>query len=345
MTAKAREPHPYMAITLKCRTGYDPMARPYNPTQQSYQLPGQVVYPPQVAYGYPSPQDQSASAQCPPPTVQGYPPQGYPPQTHDLPPAYPTLEQGSPPAYVYKPDQTAYGYQPQLADTTVVVAAQPVTATTTRVSPPEENHSGVAICALVFSIFTLITCGASLICLSFSIPALVLSIIALNTRGRSQKSNAGISIGLNVAVVVCTTVLLVAVITPAAVSAGTRYCSPYYSSTYRTYCVPYSYSTQGSCSYYDFSNSFSSSGYCPSSSTYHCPSFYSFQYNTYCSASGYTSCSYSSTTYCPFLYRECPSYYSSTYSTRCVAYSLYTRSSTPCSYYASYTDRSNYCPT
>ena len=143
------------------------MATPYNPTQQPYQPPGQAAYPPQVAYGYQPPQDQSASsAPYPPPTVQGYPPQGYPPQTHDLPPAYPTLEQGPPPAYGYNTDQPAYGYQPQLANTTVVVAAQPMTATTTRVSPPEEDHSGVAVCALVFSLFTLITCGASVICLT-----------------------------------------------------------------------------------------------------------------------------------------------------------------------------------
>ena len=296
------------------------MATPYNPTQQPYQPPGQEAYPPQVAYGYPPPQDQSASAPYPPLTVQGYPPQGYPPQTHGLPPAYPTLEQGPPPAYVYKPDQPAYGYQPQLANTTVVVAAQPTTATTIPVSPPEENHSGVAICALVFSLFTLITCGGSVICLTLSLPALILSIVALSSRGRSQKNNAGISIGLNVAVVVCTVVLLVAVITPIAVSASS--------------------STRSSCSYSSYS------GYCPSSSTYRCPSFYSSTYNAFCRSYGYsTSCSYYSDSSCPsFASRECPSYYSSTYSTRCVAYSSNTRSSTPCSYYASYTN-TGYCPT
>ena len=326
------------------------MASPYNPTQQPYQLPGQAAYPPQVAYGYQPPQDQSASsAPYPPPTVQGYPPQGYPPQTHDLPPAYPTLEQGPPPAYIYKPDQPAYGYQPQLANTTVVVAAQPVTATTTRVSLPEENHSGVAVCALVFSLFTLITCGGFVICLTLSLPALILSIVALSSRGRSQKSNAGISIGLNVAVVVCTVVLIVAVVTPIAVSTNTasassvsnshtRYCSPYYSSTYKTYCVANSYSTRGSCSYYESSYD----GSCPSSSTYRCPNYYSYTYNTYCSAYGYSSCSYFSS--CPATYRACPSFYFSSYSTRCVANSYSTRSSTPCTYYVSYTNGNGYCP-
>ena len=185
------------------------MATPYNPTQQPYQPPIQAAYPPPVAYGYPPPQDQSASsAPYPSPTVQGYPPQGYPPhdQTHDIPPPYPTLEQGPPPAYVYKPDQPAYGYQPQLANTTICDDSA-------HMSPPEENHFGIAICALVFSLFTLFTCGAYLI----SIPALILSIIALNSRGRSQKNKAGISIGLNVAVVVCTVVFLVVAITLVAV--------------------------------------------------------------------------------------------------------------------------------
>ena len=196
------------------------MATPCHPNQQAYQPQGQAVYPPQVAYGYP-PQDQGASAQYPPPPVQGYPPQGYPPQT-DLPPAYPT--QGPPPAYVYKQDQPAYNYQPQLANTTVVVAAQPMTATTTRVSPPEEDHSGMAVCAVLFSFCTLIVCGAPLICLAFSIPALILSVMALWSRGESQKSHACTSIRLNVAVVVFTVVFLVAVLTPFTV----LYCMVWY---------------------------------------------------------------------------------------------------------------------
>ena len=328
------------------------METPYNATQQPYQPPGQAAYPPQVAYGYQPPQDQSASsAQYPPPTVQGYPPQGYPPQTHDFPPAYPTLEQGPPPAHGYKPDQPAYGYEPQLANTTAVVAAQPVTATTTPVSPPEEDHSIVAVCALVFSVVTLMTCGVFVICLALSIPALILSIVAVCSRGQSQKKKAGISIGLNVATVVCTAVLMVYLVTVPIISnsigpistndTGYVYCPSYYSSTYNTYCKPYSYSTQGSCNYYESSYN----GYCPSSSTYRCPNYYSSTYNTYCSASGYSSCTYFPSSSCPSsAYRECPSYYSSTYSTRCVAYSSNTRSSTPCSYYASYTN-TGYCPT
>ena len=298
--------------------------------------------------------------------VQGYPLQGYPPQPlADLPPAYPTTQE-PPPAYVYKPDQPAYNYQPQLANATVVVAAQPVTATTTRVSPPEENHSGIAICALVFSLCTLFTCGSLIICLSLSIPALILAIVALATRGNSQKSNAGISIGLNVAVVVCSVVLLVAVVTPAAVTATsaasvasaasthvpsgpsssyyarTRSCSSYYSDTYRTYCVPRSYYTTGSCTYYDSGYS----GHCPSTTSYRCPNFYYTRYGAYCRGSGYYICYYSPSSSCPSsLSRYCSSYYSSSYSTRCVANTSPTRSSTPCSYSVSYFSGSGYCPT
>ena len=203
---------------------FSSMATPYNPTQQPYQPPGQAAYPPQVAYGYLPPQDQSASsAPYPPPTVQGYPPQGYPPQTHDIPPPYPTLEQGPPPAYVYKPDQPAYGYQPQLADKTIVVDAQPMKATTTHVvAPARENHSRMAVCSLVFSICTLLTCGAFFLCLLFSIPALILSITALRTRGRSQRYNAVFSIVLNIAVIVWTAVLVISVVTPFTVSTNTH---------------------------------------------------------------------------------------------------------------------------
>ena len=163
-----------------------------------------------------------------------------------------------------KPDQPAYNYQPQSGNATVVVAAQPVTTTTAGVSPPEENHSGIAICALMFSLCTLFTCGALIICLSLSIPALILAIVALGTRGNSQKSNAGISIGLNAAVVVCSVVLLVAVVIPVAViTGGTHYCHPYYSSSYTTYCVPYQYTTRGSCTYYVSDYYYIHGGYCP----------------------------------------------------------------------------------
>ena len=299
---------------------------------------------PQVAYGYP-PQDQGASAQYPPPPVQGYPPQGYPPKDRAdlrIPPVYPT--QLPTPGYVYKQDQPAYNYQPQIAKTTVVVAAQPTTPeTTTRVSLPKEDHLRLAICSLMFSLCTLIACGAFLFPLMLSLPALILSITSLVSIGKSQKKEASISIGLNVAAVVCTVVLLVAVVTPVAVTVSPHYCAPYYSSSYSTYCVPIDYSTRGSCSYYD-------SYYgrnCPSTSTYRCPSFYSYVYGSYCVvySSSYYSCNYTNIVYgsCSRSSpRACFPFYSSSYSTYCVSYdTTFTPSSTPCSYYYS---TSGYCP-
>ena len=203
------------------------MAASYNPNQPQ----GQVDHPLQAGYDHP-PQNSNASSQDPQPAIEEYPPRGYPPQAQaDLPPAYATHEPVSPPAYNSEADQLSYNFHPKPSTSTVVVAArapasvpvatQPTTsATSTRVSPPMEDHSGMAVCALVFSIITLITCGASVICLFFSIPALILSIAALRIRGEWQKSHACISIGLNVAVVVCTVVLLVAVVTPVTVTAG-----------------------------------------------------------------------------------------------------------------------------
>ena len=211
-----------------------------------------------------------------------------------------------------------------------MVESQP-TAIPSPVSSRREDHSRTAACALVFSLCTLIVCGGSVICLCLSIPALILSIKAITTRGEEQKNSAGASICINIFVVVCTVVVLVAVVTPGAVPAGTRYCfSSYSSSTYCTHCVPYSYSTQGSCSYY-------SSGYCPLTSSYRCPNFSTYLYNNNCKAFNSNRCTYFSSTYCPSsVYRACPSYYSSSYSTRCVASSSNTRGSRSCSYYASF---------
>ena len=334
------------------------MAASYNPNQQAYQRQGQADHPPDLqadsAYGYP-PQDQGASAQYPSPQVEDYPPQGYPPQVQaDSPPPYPTHEPVSPPAYNSKADQLAYNFQPQPTNTSaVVVAAQePVAARPTmwaisnHVSPPERDQSGAAVCALVFSIITLITCGATLICLSLSIPALILSIKALGMRGNLQNRKVCISIVLNVAVVVCTVVLLVVVVTPATVTTGAasryRYCPSYYSSSYSTHCEPYSYTTLGSCSYY-----VSYSGYCPSTYTYQCPDYYSDAYSSYCTDSGFfsrTFCRYKSTERRGFCRSRhpCPSYYMSSYSSYCV--SSVSSTNRRCSY-TGYSSGNGYCPT
>ena len=174
----------------------------------------------------------------------------------------PPLGQACPPPYSEYPPQTA-----TFTNATVVVAMQPMAASTTRVSTPAKDHSGIAICALIFSIFTLLCCGSSLICLAFSIPALILAIVALTTTGSSQRTNANISIGLNTVVVVCTVLFLVIFI-PAYVvgavlvtsaSVSSRYCPAYYSRSYSTYCRAYSTYTASICNYYA-SPSF---GYCP----------------------------------------------------------------------------------
>ena len=79
-----------------------------------------------------------------------------------------------------------------------MVAGQPTdmkyqrtSVTATYQSPPEEDHSGMALSALVFSIVTFVYCGTSLVCLTCTIPALVLAIMALGARGSAQKTNDG----------------------------------------------------------------------------------------------------------------------------------------------------------
>ena len=212
----------------------------------------------------------------PPQPYQKYPEGGYQPAPAQFPSqqAAPLPPQNQPPPYAYGGQQPQQGYQPMPApapvtssNTTVVVASQPAPVTAVYQSPPEEDHSGMAVCAIVFSIITLLCCGFSLFFLMCSIPALILAIVALGTRGSAQKSNAGISIGLNVVVVVCTVVSLVVIIPVYFVAYGTAVtsatsrvstCTSYYDSYYNTYCVPYSY-TSSYCSYYY--NSYN--GYCP----------------------------------------------------------------------------------
>ena len=231
------------------------MAASYTPHQPQRETAHRPII---GAYGYPL-QDQGASAHCPPPPIEDHLPQSNPPET-DLPPAYPALEQKPPPAYDSEAVQLTYNFQPQPGNnTTVVVTTQPMTAATTGLSLPEENDLRIAICAFVFSICILIACGASVICLYLSIPAVMLSIAALKNKG-GRRSYAKCSICLNGAVVVCSVFLLL-VVTPIAVTtASTRYCSPYYSTTYRTYCVPHSSTTRGSCTYYA---QYSYKNFCP----------------------------------------------------------------------------------
>ena len=211
-------------------------------------------------------------------------------------------------------------------------------ATTTHVSSAEENHICVAKCAFVFSVCTFMTCGI-FGCLIFSMPALVLSILALGSRGRSWKSKAGISIGLNVAVIVCTVVLIVALVTPIAVRVGTPPTPPPTTPTVSP-TAPSTHKTDATTT-----SLLRVATYCPSTSTYRCPDSYTYRYNRYCAAYGYSSCSYSSSS-CPSSgYRECPNFYSPYYHSYCVADRSYTESSTPCTYSTAYGDYGGYCPT
>ena len=106
----------------------------------------------------------------------------------------------------------SYGYS---------ATAQPTPMITTYRTSPEKDYSGMAECAVIFSTLTLILCGASIIALCCSYPAFVLSAIAMWSRGRAQRDYAGISIGLNVIVVICTLLFLIIFI-PAYVVGGAR---------------------------------------------------------------------------------------------------------------------------
>ena len=199
------------------------MATPYNPSYQPYPPQGQAAYPPQVDYGYP-PQDQGASAQYPPPpTVQGYPSQGYPPEDQDdLPPAYPAHKQDPPPAYDSEADQLAYTFQPQPpANTTVVVAAQPVMTTTTSVSHESEKYSGLVTFSFYFGIGVMFVVMILFIGFVLSAIALFVANAAQRSRGKSRRNKAAISIALSVisaVVSMVAAIVIVATVTPYAVA-------------------------------------------------------------------------------------------------------------------------------
>ena len=120
------------------------------------------------------------------PNQQAHPTQSYP-------------LQGQTPSY-----HPRHNYQPQpvtSASVAAVATAQPTVAITTSVPPPEKDNSSLATGALVLSIVTMITCGLHVIYLPCTVPGLILAIVAMQSRGSSQKMNAGLSIGLNISVV------------------------------------------------------------------------------------------------------------------------------------------------
>lgn len=175
---------------------------------------------------------------------------------------------------------------PQHATTPVMSAppmVAPVTTATVWVPQSGENHSGIAWTVYFLSMLTFacgIFCFLPLIC---SGPALVLSVKALNTRGPKQKRIAYISIGLSAAAILCGIIMIAIAVgvphsimttttsypskyyTPATTSSYYTYrsCSSYYSSTYGTYCTPYTYSTTGSCRYYASGRYYRYGRYCP----------------------------------------------------------------------------------
>ena len=187
-------------------------------------------YPSDTKYSMASASDVGQDIEKPPPyqfetpiQPQGYPPQnppqqGYPPQTppqQGYPPQTPP-QQGyppqTPPQQGYPPQQT------QVSQQTVVVTQQPV-ATTTRVYHSDQtNHSGIATAALVLSIIAFFLCGG-LICV---LPAFLLAVTAQGQKGQKQRKNAQVSIGLSIAAIV-TTVILIAVIVGINVTSSSYY--------------------------------------------------------------------------------------------------------------------------
>lgn len=103
---------------------------------------------------------------------------------------------------------------------------------TTHVPRPKGKQSRLALCALVFSIITMICCGCSLISLAFSVPALIMAVAALTTTGSAQKKNAAVSIALNVGLVICTVVVLVIVVPVYTVNTGSTSSSYWPSGSY-----------------------------------------------------------------------------------------------------------------
>ena len=172
-------------------------------------------YPSDTKYSMASASDVGQDIEKPPPyqfetpiQPQGYPPQNPPQQGYLGAPQNPP-QQGyppqTPPQQGYPPQQT------QVSQQTVVVTQQPVGTTTRVYHSDQTNHSGIATAALVLSIITCFFCGGSLLLLICVLPALLLAVTALGQKGQEQRKNAQVSIGLSIAAIV-TTVILIAVI-------------------------------------------------------------------------------------------------------------------------------------
>ena len=113
------------------------------------------------------------------------------------------------PLYDYSKVRAAFKYHPE-----VVVAVDQPAAIATQVPPPVEDNRKFSIFSLVFSLLTLIACGGSVVTLPLSIPALILSIMALRIRGDEQMTAVWISVALNATAFFGIVSLLAVVVTP-----------------------------------------------------------------------------------------------------------------------------------
>ena len=132
-----------------------------------------------------------------------FPPQSYPPP------------KGQPPLYNHSVDPPGHNYQPQsVATSSHTVMVQPAAVNTSSVPHPETGNICLAAFSLVLSLITLTLCAGTFFLLPCIIPGFILAVVAMTTKGSSQKKYAGISIGFSVATFVSTVVL-------AAIIAGT----------------------------------------------------------------------------------------------------------------------------
>ena len=139
--------------------------------------------------------------------------QQYPIQQAPPPQSYPL--QGQPPSYVGQPESSC-----QLQ--TVASAEQTTVAITGSAEVPQTANSCLTLTALMLSIITVITCGATIVFLPCIVPGFILAIVAAYYKGKYQATNATISIGLNIAMVVCCIMVLVIMLPLTILSAHRR---------------------------------------------------------------------------------------------------------------------------
>jgi hypothetical protein len=113
--------------------------------------------------------------------------------------------------YASQPPPSYYSAnQPQPSSTVIVTQPQP---TAVVVAPPQEDHSGKAIAALILSIIGLVFCGYTLLVLVCLVPALILAIVALaSPNEHSSSTHSFVSIGLSIGSIVFGVIIIAAII-------------------------------------------------------------------------------------------------------------------------------------